>query len=837
MKPRYKLLALMVAMSVGSASAASAGTTAGTSITNQATADFIDPTTGAAVGTKPVSNIVTATVLPVTGFDIVYKGPATTLDDGTVTSAAAGNTNDGTTASNPNSNYSPKAVLPGSNVDTTYTVVNNSNIDANSNNTGGATGYVINLTADTTGTGGTGQPLTPGTVKYFLATDLTTPITSVTVPVNGQVDIVQRIVIPATAAVGASYAASPHGVAPAGNVGGNAFSAVDEATNINSPLTAPLNNDLEFTKATIFTPTVVNFPTPPTVPATPTTPSTPSTTVVTPPTANPGTNGGGTPTNPVSPPGTPTLGSPGDPTNPGSPDPLQPSIAIAVSGNSQVAYPPADGTNVAHIVNFSNVVATPVNAGTPADAHLSLFPTDATGAPIGTNNNGVFTVPAIGINPPYTVSFTDTSGNPLPTWTNPADGKVYPYVAIPAGGGNAPYRTVVSYPAPNPNNNTTTPDNPKAVVVLVGVDSSNDSDNLANGTTTDTIYPAAAMFGDVPASGTVADRSLIGSGNVAQVVVPTAAAATGAPNATTITDSTAVFPMIIDNNGQYNDTYTLSGSVPIKNKSGTTTYVAVRYVDASGNPLPLGAGTTNLTNTDGTTTTVPTYVTNLVTAGNNLTVYAIVDVPSTAAATTGTTGINPNPVLTQQAVGNYSTITLTDVNDQIKVNYTGLVIIDKYQAAGTTDPGYPAATPANKNAVTAKPKDFLNYTIVAKNTYNSSVFNFKLSDPATNNIFITSTFQAAQVVLSGFTGQTPALTSSKPYYSIDGGTTWVASTGTGPYTLALTPTDIATLNSTVTGTSKGLLIAVDTDNNGAITAADSVPAGATIELDIKTKVN
>ncbi|ULH14492.1 hypothetical protein MF271_10650 [Deinococcus sp. KNUC1210] len=763
MKTSYKLLALMVAMATGAASAAtptgtSAGTTAGTAITNTATATFTDPSTNTA-GTSVTSNTVSTTVLPVTGFDIVYTDGST----------------DGTTASAPATSYDKTGILPGANVDTAYTVVNNSNID----------NYVINLAPDTTGSANA-----PTSVKYYLASDtsFTTPITSVTVPVGGQVAIVQRMVIPTTAVVGTTYSASPHGTAPAGTVSGNAYSAVDESTNVNPPATSPVNSDLEFTKATIFTPTVANFPTVPTDPVNPTTPTTPGTTVVTPPTANPGTAGGGTPTNPVTNPGTPT--DPLDPTGPGYTDPTSPSTAIVVSGNSQIAYPPADANTTPDVVTFNNVASTPVSGTTPAEAHLSLFPTDA-----GTvnNGNGTFTLPG-GV----TVSFTDTSGNPLPTWTN-TDGKVYPYVTIPAGGGSVPYRTVVTYPDSNPNNNTTTVDSPAAVTVTVGADSSNDSDVTPNGTTTDTIKPDAAAFGDVPASGTVADRTLVGPANAAQVVVPGTTAASGAPSTGTATDSTAVFPMIIDNNGQYGDTYTLSGTVPIKNKDGTTTTVTVRYVDASGNPLPSGA-------------TAGTYITPLVSAGGNQTVYAIVDVPSTAAATTGTTGSNPNPVLTQTAVGNYSTITMTDVNDQIQVAYTGGITVVKTQSA--------AGAAYASGAQTAKPGQALNYKILATNTYNASVYNFMLSDPKTNNAFTTTTFVSASVALTGFSGQTPALVNVAAYYSIDNGASWST-------TAPAAGTDLSV---------NGILVAVDTDNSGTITAADQVPAGATIELTINNTV-
>ena len=796
MKARTQVLALMVALAAGSAAAASAGTTAGTGITNTATATFTDPTTGNAA-TPVTSNTVTTTVLPITGFDVTYSDGST----------------DGTSASTPAASYDKTGVLPGSKVSTTYTVLNNSNIN----------NYVVNIAPDTTGSA---TALPAANVTYYLATDttFTTPITSVTLANGAQVNIVQVIAIPTTAAVGAQYSASPHGNAPAGNVSGIAYAAVDESTNLNPPATTPINSDLEFTRATIFTPTVVNFPTVPTTPANPTTPSTPGTNTVTPPTtANPGTAN-----SPVSPPG--TTGAATDPSTPGYTDPTQtptaanPGTAIAVLGNSQIAYPPADADANNDVVTFSNVVSTPVNAATPADT-ISLFPTNATGNPIGTNNgNGTFTVPAIGGNPAYTISFTTapangTAGTPLGTATNAADGKVYPVVTIPAGGGSAAYRTVITYADSNPNTNTTTADDPLPVVVLVGADSGNDADILANGTTTDTIYPAAAAFGDVPATGTAANRNLIGPGNVAQAVVPGTAAATGAPSATILTDSTAVFPMVINNTGEYNDTYLLTGSVPVKLADGTTKYVAVIYVDATGTELPK-----NTSGVDAQGNTLPATLTGgtpavyyqspLVNANSNATVYAVVNVPATAAATTGTTGLNPNPVLTQSAKGNYSTILLTDINDQIKIGSIGSITLAKTQKVA-------AATSYTNTAANAKPGDAISYQIIATNTYNSPVFNFKLIDNnAASNAFTYTNFVSSGVVLTGFTGQTPPLASVNVYYSVDGGTTFT--------TTAPTPATVTAAN--------GIQVAIDTDNSGTITAADQVPANATITLTINTTV-
>ena len=131
----------MVSLAAGSAAAATHGTPAGTQIKNVASATFTDPSTGAAVANPVLSNEVITTVTPVTGFDIVYTGGQA----------------DGTTASTPATGtptYDVPNVNATSSTSTTYTVVNNSNIN----------GYVVNLAPDTTGTANA-----PTSVKYYPA--------------------------------------------------------------------------------------------------------------------------------------------------------------------------------------------------------------------------------------------------------------------------------------------------------------------------------------------------------------------------------------------------------------------------------------------------------------------------------------------------------------------------------------------------------------------------------------------------------------------------------------------------------------------------------------------
>jgi hypothetical protein len=791
MKVNSRLIALMVAMAAGTAAAASAGTTAGLAIQNVAQASFTNPAYDSTQPTTPsnnptgttASNPVYTTVNAIPAFDILYT-------DGSA---------DGTTASTPPTltEYDALNVLPGSTVTTRYTVANNGNVD----------GYVVNLAPDTTGTANA-----PTSVLYYLATDttFTTPITSVTLTNGGSVAIVQRILIPTNAAVNTTYSASPHGTAAAGSISTTLpdntvittpYNAVDEANNVNTPVTPAANNDLEFTRATIFTPTVVT--TPPTIPA--------GTVVITPPTTNPVD-----PTNPVSPPGTPI--APSDPSAPGyvaTPPAGTPvgtpgtPIVVDPTGNNQTAYPPADTNTAPDTVIFNNVVTTPV--GAPADT-VNLFPTVANPGPSGGAPTSVYDPVTKGFpittpNGPALVQFLDpVTLLPLPTATDPISGLTFPILTIPVGGGTVPYLTSVTYP----DSNSVT--DPMPVVVTVGVDSKNDSDVLSNGITTDTIYPPAAAFGDVPASGTTADPALIGAGNIAQVVVPGTTATTGAPSPTAVADSSAVFPMTINNTGEYNDTYTLVGTVPIKNADGTTTLVTVKYVDpTTGLPLDSGAPTAvavTLPNGVIIPAGTATYITPLVPANSNYVASAIIDVPSTAAATTGLTGINPNPVVSQSAVGNFSTIPMADTNDQIQVGVIGGITVAKTQNANGT--GY-VTTPA-----TALPGQSLSYKILAKNTYNTPVYNFVLADGSANgnNAYAVTNFVSASATALLADGTTSFGT---VYYKVNGGTFTTTAPAAGT---VITSIEVAVDNSAPTG----------------IDAADFVPAGATIELTINTTV-
>ncbi|THF86441.1 hypothetical protein E7T09_09935 [Deinococcus sp. KSM4-11] len=771
MKATPTILALMTALAVGSASAATTNTTAGQIITNQATATFTDPTSSTGAAATPiVSNKVETVVLPKPSFDIQYA-------DGSA---------DNTTATTPAASYDKTGVLPGATVTTAYVVVNTGNVN----------GYVVNLASDSTGGNA------PQQVKYYLdanndgVPDSGTPVTSVTLSADnpgtpadeGVVRILQVITVATSAATGAQYSASPAGSAPAGSV-----SVTDSSgTTTTYPYAAlteaqansgSSNGDLQYTRVTVFTPTVTAGP----YDADPATAGqqAPTSTVVVPPSASTTID----PNNPTSAPGTPS--SPSDPTQPGYTDPAVPastgSTAITVVGNVQTAYPPADTNAAPDVVNFKNSVTTP--SGAPADT-VNLFPLDPSknvgdagyGAPYGTNNgDGSFTLPDGTI-----MKFLNADGTAATLVTSPVDGKAYPVVTVAAGGGTVGYITQVTYPDSN------SLANPTPITVVVGVDSGNDYNLVADASTTDRILPPALQFGD--SDGTQTPPTANASATPTETVTPGTAASSGAPTAGVTTDSSAVFPMDVANPGEYADTYTLSGSVTVPLSDGTSATVSVKYVTAAGTALPKNSA--------------GQYITPVVDANTEYKVYAVVDLPANAKLT-----LPGSPLLVAQtATSNYSNITLTDTNDRILVGAIGGITVNKYQAVGAA----PTQNAAGQTTKSALPGDTIYYAIVASNSYNSAIKNFVLSDAAggNTNVYSFSTFKAASVTLTGF----PA--SAKVMYRLN---------GTGSFSISVPAAGSVT---------SGVEVAIDTDGDGLLepTTDDLFPSGGTITLNIQAQV-
>ncbi len=717
MKLNRNILALMTLMAVATASAA--GTVSGTNIENKATAEYTDPstiTTANPSGTSATStsNTVATVVLPKPGFDIHFTSG--TADAGTQ------NVLSSTTETATNQ-------VPGGKVTTPYSVVNTGNIALD-----------VNIAADTTGaitTNGT------QTVQYFYATDTTytTPITGpITLPVDdpnstadeGIVNIIQVITIPTTADPADIYGASPEGTVtgtgiptvttgtPPGLTAGNGYDTGTTHYEDNKAV----DTDRQFVRITLYAPNIDNGGNPPGNPSNPVDPN------------------GNPITTPINPPITvyipdlpggqfdPTPGTP--PTNPatGYKDPANVPIIAGVGANNQSAYPVADTNNDADVVTFTNTLK---NNGTDQD-QVQLFPVGAVNAD-GSLVAGATFDPATA-----TFTYTDPNGNavtvqfvdpvtgaPIPVAPPAAPGTglsaTYPTLTVPAGA-TAYYKTKVTYP--DPDDSATTP----TVIINIGADSVKDSSVVSNSTAVNTIYPAAAQFGDTtPALGAVSTPTPV------QLVTPNNTfAGTGSPDAT---DSTAVFPMDLANTGTYPDDFRLTGTVSMMNSTGNPITVPVKYYASDGTLLPKDPNNAGA------------YLTPVVAAGSEIKVYAVIDVPAGTAI--GDYTVN------QTATGRYSTIPMSDANDIIRITPFGKVVVAKFtEKTGTAaDSQYAVGNPAvvsgtvpadttpgilnpanydGLNPTGYKPGDTYSYQIIVKNTYNSPATNVVLSDTLSPNL-------------------------------------------------------------------------------------------------------
>ncbi|MFC6802271.1 hypothetical protein ACFQDE_11575 [Deinococcus caeni] len=242
MKRSTQLIALMAALAAGSASAA--GTLAGTTIENTATATFDDPNTG--TPQNSTSNTVQTVVLPKPDFDVVY----------TTSGIADGNTLTTTPVLT-------TGAVPGQVIETPYSLVNKGN-----------TPLSIVLNADTTGSAA------GATVRYYLvnpdgsrgaeipagsAVPVTADNPATTGVDEGIVKIVQVITLPTDPALitpTSVFGASPEGTV-AGTAGadplvtpGNGYASGTTVQEENKAV----NTDLQFTRVTVYAPALDNNP-------------------------------------------------------------------------------------------------------------------------------------------------------------------------------------------------------------------------------------------------------------------------------------------------------------------------------------------------------------------------------------------------------------------------------------------------------------------------------------------------------------------------------------------------------------------------------------------------
>ncbi|ALW87787.1 hypothetical protein [Deinococcus actinosclerus] len=768
------LIALMTALAAGTAAAAptlasATNTPAGTTIENIASATFQDPGNPTGTPLTSTSNKVTTTVLPKPGFDVVYT-------DGT----ADGNT----IATTP---VLTTGAVPGQKITTAYSVVNNGNVT-----------LTVALAADTTGAAA-GQ-----TVQYFLADASGNPtgaaITSLTLPVNdpatatdeGIVKIVQVVTLPTdpvqittSSIFGASPEASVLGTAGAdplvtpGNGYASGTTTYEDAK--------PENTDLQFVRITVFAPALDNNPN--TNPGTPVDsagnaiPSgqVPPYTTVQVPTEVVGKPGDNTPVVDAS--GYVTPGAPaGDPTPGGTP------IVPNVATDNQVAYPKADANNANDVVLFTNNLT---NTSGATDK-VQLFPVLADGTPdtayVYNATTGTFTNAATGVS----IRFLDpVSGAVILASTDPSNPTLakFPTVTVPDGK-TVVYRTEVTYPDANDSD----PISP--IVVKIGADSLNDADLKSDSATTDTINPPAAQFGD-------ATTALGASSTPFPVQTVTPNGTFGGVSSPDLSDATAVFPMDVVNNGQYNDSFTLSGSVTFTDAAtNNTVTVPVLYYAPDGSLLPRVSN-------DPASADYNKFITPVIAPGTEYKPLAVINVPSgtvTATNPSGYTAKLGDYLVDQTAVGNYSTISMTDTNDIVRVSPNGNVAVAKFVAktgvAAGSNPVNGINNPADYTATGtngAKPLDDIAYRIIGKNNYNAAVPGFFLTD----TVPVNTTFKSVQLLNASGT-----VITANVIYRV--GTTGAWST-------------VAPAAGAASGTV--ISVALDADNNGQ---PDALPASGTL---------
>lgn len=378
----------------------------------------------------------------------------------------------------------------------------------------------------------------------------------------------------------------------------------------------------------------------------------------------------------------------------------------------------------------------------------------------------------------------DGSGNPTntPVTTTPS------LAADPDGtgtglGGKYSFAVRVTLPA------GATPD-ATGTIPYVTVKSTSANDPTNSDTTTDLVRIESGLFGN-------ATPGTPGTPAADPTLNPTKP---GTPN------QAVTIPMDLYNTGNVQSSYTVAGTVTFTDANGQPIVVPITYyADANG---------------DGVADNGTAIINPSVTPGQEVKLVGLVTVP--AGAVTGTATVSQTAVL-KDAGGN-PVITYTDANDTVQVGLVGGVIVKKFVDNGgasdtgyTTTPSY-ADVPASYNQGSqAKPADVLRYTVFARNERNAVIKGFVLSDAIPTNTGLYSV--VATYNANGSTYTTGKSAGSKVMYKV----------GTAAWT-TVAPTDTTLAAGTV------LSAAYDWNNDGDITSADVLPAGAELQLVFKVKL-
>lgn len=425
-------------------------------------------------------------------------------------------------------------------------------------------------------------------------------------------------------------------------------------------------------------------------------------------------------------------------------------VTITESGDAQTAPSTATTTKV----TFTNTVRNPGN------------------------RPDTFNITAVTANLPAGASYRllDSSGNAL----TDTDGDGTVDIGTVAAGATRDVRVEVTLLA-----GSTTTAFATQPTFTVTATSSNDA--TKKDITTDTVLLPGVVFGDKttsdPAPATAANQN------------SSAPAAGGNPSTSTTNTLTGV-PMQIKNNGGTAESFTPAGSITFSTPGGSVTRTVSYLPDA---------------NCDGVadSTTAVTTTTSIA-PGGSYCLIPVVDVPDNAYPGAYT--------LTQSATGNTSGVKATDSNDTVTVPRVGIPTNYVIKSGKTYTLITPEATPAtftlfDATAASAKPNQYIEYTITGQNTSNANIKKVILSDTVPLN----TTFDGANgrsVVTATSTVAAPA----KVLFRVGGGT-WSA---TAPTSLAA-----------------GVLLeaALDSNNDGAIDSNDLLKPGEKFVVTFRVRVN
>ncbi len=786
MKLNRKVLVLITALSAGNAFAASTATPSGTMIKNTANANFdiVDPNpSNPLINSNASSNEVTTTVLPKPEFDIVFSDG--TADSGTQNAIGT------TTKKYPNT-------VPGAQIVTSYSAVNSGNVD-----------LTVALAADATGADSS------QVVKYYLAAadtnadgtlsaseisaatdissinlirdDITTSGTD-----EGLVKFFQVVTVPTNATSSLTFGASPKGTvvntgtnfdSTTGAVTGNGYTTTGQEEN------KTVNTDLQFVSITIFKSYIKLF-------------NNVNSSVAG---MSKVTNDGVTA---VTPPAHTTMGlmygahntvdtTPDDPAFYYDPsfqsytlhgNEVSDLDTLAADGTASrgdaIIMPVADSDTTADTLTYVHTVGNYPRLGytTPVDDIAQVSVVAAVNQTTGAINAGwsfnsttsTFTDPN-----GTTIQLLTMAEGPLPILA----GSTYPTV-ISNANTFAYFKTKITY------SDIDHAARPTPIDYQLAIDSVKESGFTQQDTVRFGAISGAMQFGD---SDTTLGTKASGAADLpVQVVTPNGTFDATPTDSPDTTDSTATFPMDLVNNSImfkaytfYNDTFKLSGTV---NFAGTI--VPVKYYDST-TGVELGKNTAG------------DYVSPVVAQGNDLKVFAVVNVPANTPA--------GNYTVSQKAVGVYSTLEQQDNNDIIRVQPYGKLGLAKFTAQTGAGPDT-VTTPNGVNIVgssgytkgftSAKPCEDITYQIIAKNEYNTDVQSFAINDAVPLNTILKS------VAVTSPTGTS--------IWKIGAGGTWT----TGA----------------ITSQPAGTVIYIALDNGASVLAPKALASGQTLKADFVVTV-